>query len=110
MSSTSSFCSNPDALGIDESEKGIFYSHKNIALLPPSPPREDDRLVDSAAGTMDSPVGGEAGKELSAPCTGECLDVIDSFFYRALADRLCVLQISRLRISQRVLRLSPMLI
>ena len=24
VSSTSSFCSNPDALGIDESEKGIF--------------------------------------------------------------------------------------
>ena len=31
VSSTSSFCSNPDALGIDESEKGIYDALKNIA-------------------------------------------------------------------------------
>ena len=42
------FCSNPDALGIDESEKGIFGSLKSIAQLPPSPPKEDDRVADSA--------------------------------------------------------------
>ena len=28
--SSASFCSNPSALGIDELEKGIFYSLKNI--------------------------------------------------------------------------------
>jgi hypothetical protein len=31
VSGTFSFCSNIDALGIDESEKEIFYSLKNIA-------------------------------------------------------------------------------
>ena len=31
LSASSSFCSNPDALGIDESEKGIFDFLKNIA-------------------------------------------------------------------------------
>ena len=43
------FCSNPDALGVDESEKGIFSSLKTIAQLPPSPLKDDDRLGDSAA-------------------------------------------------------------
>ena len=28
------FCSNPDALGVDDSEKGIFSSLKSITLLP----------------------------------------------------------------------------
>ena len=47
------FCSNPDALGIDGSEKGIYDALKKIAKLPPSPPRVGDRLVDSAAGTRE---------------------------------------------------------
>ena len=80
MSSTSSFCSNPDALGIDESEKGIFYSLKNIAQLPLGSPKEGDRLADSAASAAgDLPIG-EAGKESPATGTGECLDAIDWFF------------------------------
>ena len=41
--SNTSFCSNPDALGFDESEKGIFGSLKNIAQLPPSSPKEVDK-------------------------------------------------------------------
>ena len=73
VSSTSSFCSNPDALGIDESEKGIFDSLKNIAQLPPSPPKEDDRLGDSAASTEGDLAIGETGKESPAAGTGECL-------------------------------------
>ena len=57
------YCSNPDTLGIDESEKGIFDSLKNIAQLPPSPPKEDDRLGDSAAGTAENLATGEADKK-----------------------------------------------
>jgi len=73
VSSTSSFCSNPDALGIDESEKGIFYSLKNIARLPLDSPKEGDRLADSAASSVGDLVLGEAGKESSAAGTGESL-------------------------------------
>ena len=65
--SSTFFCSNPDALGFDESENGIFDSLKNIAPLPPSPPRVDDRLVDSAVDTAEYPAAG----------TGECLSVVD---------------------------------
>ena len=53
--SSTSFCSNPNALGFDESEKGIFYSLKNIAQLPPSPPKGGNRLGDSGAGTVENP-------------------------------------------------------
>ena len=56
VSSTSSFCSNPDALGIDESAKGIFDSLQNIAQLPPSSPKEGNQLGDSAVGIVGSPV------------------------------------------------------
>ena len=77
------FCSNPDALWIDESEKGIFDSLKNIAQLPPSPPKGGDQLGDSAAGTAESPTAEEAGKDFSVAGTSECLDVIDWFFRRA---------------------------
>ena len=73
-------CSNPDALGVDESEKGIFFSLKSIAQLPSSPPRNEDRLGDSAAGAVEGPAADEAGKESSIAGTGECLDVIDWFF------------------------------
>ena len=83
MSSASFFCSNSDALGFDESEKGIFDSLKNIARLPLDSPKEGDRVVDSAAGAAgDLPIG-ETGKESPATGTGECLDVIDWFFHRA---------------------------
>ena len=73
MSSASFFCSNSDALGFDESEKGIFESLKNIARLPLDSPKEGDRLADSAAGSVGDLVLGEAGKESSAAGTGECL-------------------------------------
>ena len=71
VSGTSSFCSNPDALGIDESEKRIFDSLKNIAQLPPGSPKEDDRLANSAAGTVESPAAEDAGMETSVAGTGE---------------------------------------
>ena len=72
VSSTSSFCSNPDALGFDESEKGIFGSLKNIAQLPPSSPKEGDRVADSAAGDAGNLVIGEADKKSPATSAGEC--------------------------------------
>ena len=78
------FCSNPDALGIDESEKGIFDSLKNIARLPLDSPKEGDRLADSAAGAAADLSITEAGKESPAAGTGECFDVIDWFFHRSL--------------------------
>jgi len=84
VSSASSFCSNSDALGFDESEKGIFYSLKNIARLPLDLPKEGDRLADSAAGSVGELPIGEAGKESPAAGTGECLEVIDLFSCRVL--------------------------
>ena len=60
--STSSFCSTPDALGFDESEKGIFGSLKNITQLPPGSPKEGDRVADSAAGAVENLVTEEADK------------------------------------------------
>ena len=105
VSSTSSFCSNFDALGINESAKGFFYSLKNIAQLPPSSPKEGDRLGNSAAGTAGSLVAKEVVKDPPVADTGESLDVVDSFFRRAFADCLCMFQIRRLRTSRRVLRL-----
>ena len=83
MSSASSFFSNSDALGFDESEKGIFDSLKNIAQLPLDSPKEGDRVVDSAAGMAGNQALGEAGRESPAIDTGECLGVFDWFFCRA---------------------------
>ena len=77
MSSASYFCSNSDALGFDESEKGIFDSLKNIARLPLDSPKEGDRVVDSAAGMAGNQALGEAGRESPAAGTGECLDLVD---------------------------------
>ena len=71
--SSTSFCSNPDALGFDESEKGIFGSLKNIARLPLDSPKEGDRLADSAAGSAADLVLREAGKESAATGTSESL-------------------------------------
>ena len=62
VSSASSFRSNPDALGFDESEKGIFGSLKNITQLPPGSPKEGDREADSAAGEAQNVVSEEANK------------------------------------------------
>ena len=67
------FCSNPDAFGIDESEKGIFDSLKNITQLPSSPSKDGDRLGDTAAGTAESPVAEEAGKKSPVVGIGEWL-------------------------------------
>ena len=86
MSSASSFCSNSDALGSDESEKGTFYSLRNIARLPLDSPKEGDRVVDSAAGMAGNQALGEAGREYPAASTGECLDVVDWFLGRVFAD------------------------
>ena len=71
---TSSFCSTPDALGFDESEKGIFGSLRNIAQLPPGSPKEGDRVADSAAGdTAGVQALREVGREPPTIDTGECL-------------------------------------
>ena len=71
--SSTSFCSNPDALGFDESENGIFDSLKNIARLPLDSPKEGGRLADSTAGTATDLVLGEAGKESAVAGTSESL-------------------------------------
>ena len=71
--SSASFCINPGALGIDESEKRIFDSLKNIAQLPPSSPKEDDWLGDSAVGTAGNLAVREADKKSPAASAGECL-------------------------------------
>ena len=71
MSSTSSFCSTPDALGFDGSEKGIFDSLKNIAQLPPSPLKEGGRVADFAAGTAENLVAEEAERNPLDAGTGE---------------------------------------
>ena len=68
-------CSNPDALGVDDSEKGIFSSLKSITQLPPSPPKNVDRLGDSAAGAAESPAT-EEGEGKKSPVT----DTSESFF------------------------------
>ena len=84
VSGTSSFCSTLDALGFDESEKGIFGSFRNIAHLPPGLPKEGDRVADSATSeTAGDQALGEAGWESPVVDTGECLGVFDWFFCRA---------------------------
>jgi len=66
------FSSNTDALRVDVSEKGIFTSLKSITQLPPSPSRDDDRLGDSTAGTVESPATEEGeGKKSPVTDTGE---------------------------------------
>ena len=67
------FCSNPDALGVDESEKGIFASLKSIAQLPSSPSKDSDRLGDTAAGMAESPAAEEASKKSPVAGTSEWL-------------------------------------
>ena len=81
VSSTSSFCSTPNALGFDELEKGIFGSLKNIAQLPPSSPKEGDRVADSAAGDAGNLVIGEADKKSPATSAGECLWLRSTGFF-----------------------------
>ena len=63
VSGTSYFYSTTDALGFDESEKGIFGSLRTIAQLPPGLPKEGDRVADFAAGdTAGDQALGEAGR------------------------------------------------
>ena len=65
-------CSNPDALGVDDSEKGIFSSLKSITQLPPCPSRNDDQLADPAASIAESPATEEGeGKKSPIADTGE---------------------------------------
>jgi len=100
--STSSFCSTPDALGFDESEKGIFGSLKNIAQLPPSSPKEGDRVADSAAGDAGNLVVGEADKKSPAASAGECLWLRSTGFFVGLSLMSLYFQTSRARIGRRV--------
>ena len=51
--------------------KGIFDSLKSIAHLPPSPPKGDDRVADSAVGMAENLVPGEAGRKSSVVDTGK---------------------------------------
>ena len=91
MSSASSFCSNPDALGFDESEKGIFGSLKNIAQLLPSLPKEGDWVADSAAGDAGNLVVREADKKSPAASAGECLWLRSTGFFVGLFANVFVL-------------------
>ena len=68
---STSFRSNPEALGIDESEKGIFGSIKNIAQLPLGSPKEDDRVAYSTARMAENLVTEEADKNSLVAGTGE---------------------------------------
>jgi len=73
VSGTSLLCSNPDALGIDDTVKDpIFASLKSITQLPPSPSKNDDRLDDSAVLTAESfAIEGGGGKKSPVADTGE---------------------------------------
>ena len=84
VSGTSSFCSTPDALEFDESEKGIFGSLRNIAQLPPGSPKEGDRVADSAAYDTVGirPLGSRAGSLLPLTLVS-VLVCSTSFFCRA---------------------------
>ena len=85
VSSTSSFCSTLDALGFDESEKGIFGSFRNIAHLPPGLPKEGDRVADSAAGDAGNLVVREADKKSPPASAGECLWLRSTGFFVRLS-------------------------
>ena len=100
--STSSFCSTPDALGFDESEKGIFGSLKNIAQLPPSSPKEDDRVADSTAGDAGNLVVWEVDKKSPVASAGECLWLQSTGFFVGLSLMSLYFQTSRARIGRRV--------
>ncbi|XP_039841667.1 MAP7 domain-containing protein 2-like [Panicum virgatum] len=54
---------NPDALGVDNTEKDVFDSLNTIAQLPPSPSKAGGRPDDSAIRTTESPVIEKAGKK-----------------------------------------------
>ena len=100
--STSSFCNTPDALGFDESEKGIFGSLKNIAQLPPSSPKEGDRVADSAADDAGNLVIREADKKSPAASAGECLWLRLTGFFVGLSLMSLYFQTSRANIDRRV--------
>ena len=67
------FCSNLEDFGIEDMDKDpIFDSLKNIAHLPPSPRKDEDRLDDSVVHTAESPTIGEGeGKKSPVAGTGE---------------------------------------
>ena len=71
MSSAFSFCSNPDALRIDESEKGIYDSLNTIAQLSTRSLRGDGQLGSSARGAAGDQALGEADRKSPAFSTGE---------------------------------------
>ena len=108
--STSSFCSTPDALEFDESEKGIFGSLRNIAQLPPGSPKEGDRVADSAAGMAGNQALGEAGEESPAAGTGECLGCDQLVSSSGFSLMSLYFQRSRAGTGLGVLRLMQMLI
>jgi hypothetical protein len=64
------FCSNPDALGVDNTEKDVFDSLNTIAQLPPSLSNAGDHPDDSAIRTVESPVIEKAGKKSPVAGTG----------------------------------------
>ena len=71
------FCSNPEDFGIEGMDKDpIFDSLKSIAKLPSSPPKNGDRLDDSAVQIVGSPATGEGKVQEEdlggkSPATGE---------------------------------------
>ena len=71
MSGTSLLCSNPDALGVDNTEKDVFDSLNTIALLPPSPSKSGDLPDNSDIRMAGGPTIEEAGKKSHVAGTGE---------------------------------------
>ena len=65
------FCSNPDALGVDNTKKDVFDSLNTIAQLTPSPSKARDRIDDSAIRTAESPAIEGVGKKSPVAGTGE---------------------------------------
>ena len=66
------FCSNPDALGVDNSEKDIFDPLSTIAQLPPNLSKAGDRPDDSAIRKAESPATEEGeGKKSPVADIGE---------------------------------------
>ena len=66
------FCSNPDAFGVDDTEKDpIFDTLKSITQLPPSPSKDADRQDASAIRPAESLAIEEASKKSPIVGTSE---------------------------------------
>jgi len=71
VSGTSLLCSNPDALGVDNTEKDIFDPLNTIAQLPPSSSKVGDHSDNSAIRMAGSPAIEDTGQQSPVTGTGE---------------------------------------